>query len=267
MATSLEIAIRLNLKVERAKKHILDLEAEWHSFLDGNPYGIEIKDDVNTGDRVYYLVRDSSIPQNIPLIIGDAIQNLRSALDHLAYHFALIGPKGAVAMSRVYFPIVKSATEYRSGKASGKMDFFRKDAVDYIDAIEPYGGGKGQVLWILHTLNNIDKHRLLVTALADLTGHTALPSQLTKMASDLSVSPERLKGAVIGTIGKRFPLKAGDVLLAVPKGEVNEKMQFLVNPAFAEPKIVHGWPITPTLHEMMQFVRAVIMRCPDHCLL
>jgi hypothetical protein len=65
---------------------------------------------------------------------------------------------------------------------------------------------------------------------------------------------------IVGTVGKKFPLKAGDVLAAAPKGEVNENMKFLVNPAFAYPKIIEGWPITPTLHEMMDLVRAIIFR-------
>ena len=38
----------------------------------------------------------------------------------------------------------------------------RKDAVDAIDAIKPYKGGN-DTLWRLHGLNNIDKHRLLIT--------------------------------------------------------------------------------------------------------
>ena len=39
----------------------------------------------------------------------------------------------------------------------------RQDAIDAIRALEPYKGGKGENLWVLHRLNNIDKHRLIVT--------------------------------------------------------------------------------------------------------
>jgi len=36
-------------------------------------------------------------------------------------------------------------------------------AINAIDTTEPYQGGKGHSLWVLHKLNNIDKHRLLIT--------------------------------------------------------------------------------------------------------
>jgi hypothetical protein len=170
------------------------LEVAWRRFLDSNPYGIEIKTDINTGEVLYYLARDSSVPTDIPLIAGDAMQNLRSALDHVAYHLATIGPKGSVPPSKVYFPIFKSASLYQIAKDAGKIDCFRQDAIDAIDSIEPYGRGAGHILWILHEVNRIEKHRLLVATLADLTGHTALPSQLAKMSSDLSMPAEALKG-------------------------------------------------------------------------
>jgi hypothetical protein len=38
-------------------------------------------------------------------------------------------------------------------------------AVKLIEATKPYKGGYDN-LWILHELNNIDKHRLLITAAA-----------------------------------------------------------------------------------------------------
>ena len=35
-----------------------------------------------------------------------------------------------------------------------------QDAEDAISAVEPYEGGKGDLLWRLHRLSIVDKHRL-----------------------------------------------------------------------------------------------------------
>jgi hypothetical protein len=38
----------------------------------------------------------------------------------------------------------------------------RQEAIDAIDATKPYAGGN-DALWRIHKLNNVDKHRLLIT--------------------------------------------------------------------------------------------------------
>ena len=81
---NLDIVVRLTLKLERAKKHILDLESEWTTFLKTKPYHVVFKDDLQTGERIYYVERVNDIPPVILVIVGDVLQNLRSALDHLA---------------------------------------------------------------------------------------------------------------------------------------------------------------------------------------
>jgi len=82
------VADRLPLifyKVERAEKHIEDLLLACEAFFDSKPYEIEIKVDPDKSERSYHLVRMAEVPDEIMLICGDAIHNLRSALDYLAY--------------------------------------------------------------------------------------------------------------------------------------------------------------------------------------
>ena len=221
MAAPLELIERLTLKAGRAEAHIVCLESAWNSFFKNRPYEISIKDNPQAGERTYYLASVKDIPHEIPLIVGDAIQNLRSALDHLAHHLVAVGTGSPGPFPRVYFPIAESASKYKS-EAPGKTKGMRNNAVHAISAIEPHKGGKGEILWHLHCLNNIDKHRLLLTVWADLKGHSILPSQRAKLmsiyrgshpaAKDVPV----IKGAFIAPTAKMFPLKAGDILLPSP---------------------------------------------------
>jgi hypothetical protein len=72
------------LKVERAKKHIDDFNQEIIEFTGRDPYGIIEDRDSQPGKLVIRYVVRAPPPHTWPLLVGDAIHNLRSALDLLA---------------------------------------------------------------------------------------------------------------------------------------------------------------------------------------
>jgi hypothetical protein len=254
----LDIGKRLDLKVERAKKHVIDLESAWSAFLKTNPYEIVPKDDPQAAERTYFLRQAKEIPSNISLIIGDVLQNLRSALDHVAYHLAVVNSASAKTLATTYFPIFPGPVEYHAGKGR-KIDGLRQDAVKAIDSVEPYGGGKGDLLWVLHTLNNVDKHKLLLTALPDLAAHSISPSQFAKGNFPKPFPMHLLPGVLVAPSTKSFPLKAGDPLLTITHAEMQNQMQFKINPAFENPRIVRGKPVFWVLHEMIMIVRRIVL--------
>jgi hypothetical protein len=69
------------LKILRAKEHAAELNRQIGEFFAANPYKVA----TNTKKIIYYVSSVDPVPDAIPLIAGDAIQNLMSALDHLAY--------------------------------------------------------------------------------------------------------------------------------------------------------------------------------------
>jgi hypothetical protein len=71
-------------------------------------------------------------------ISGDAIQNLRSALDHLAYClFIASRASRSTSGRRIYFPIFESASQYAAHRGE-KLNGVRLAATKLIDAIEPF---------------------------------------------------------------------------------------------------------------------------------
>src|SRR6266568_3415667 len=107
----------IRVKVERAKKHLADLEAEIQTFKDSDPYTIQVEREQQTGHSIHRLASVSEIPTVVTAITGDTLYNLRAALDHLAYQLAIAnGTSDEGVLKRTYFPIFDSAARYHADK-------------------------------------------------------------------------------------------------------------------------------------------------------
>jgi len=104
------------------------------------------------------------MPFNAIATAGYIIQNLRTALDHLAFQLVLAA--GNRPTKDTCFPIAKSLDVYEKDKIR-KTSGMRPEAIQAIDTLKPYAGGN-HFLWGLHSLNNIDKHRVLLTVGPDI---------------------------------------------------------------------------------------------------
>ncbi len=255
-------------KIDRAKKHIADLDGALSSFNDSKPYRVETKRDPQTGQQIHYMASVADVPLAVSLIAGDAIHNLRSALDYLACQLVAIGT-GKLPGSHVYFPIGNDAADYES-RCSGQVKGARQDAIKAIDAIEPYKGGKGHQLWILHKLDIADKHRLLLTVGACYGRYNfaaLVPPGLQHVTVSDGGQWQDLTGVPIHpffdfsieTKGRICPLKAGDVLLrGIPDAEMNDDTKFFFGIALAEPGIVEGESLLKTVHDLANLVSNII---------
>ncbi len=240
-------------KLERAKQHKEELQKEIKSFFDSQPYKIGTKSDPQSKRLIYYLVKADVVPEKIALITGDVIQNLRSSLDHLAYMLFTVGPGNGTQGHHIYFPIAEDFDQYESNK-NRKTEGITQQAKDLIDKVKPYKGGNDN-LWKIQELNNIDKHRLLVTVgssfgSVDVGAH--MQESMRKAFSDLNMPamPLFLKPADI-----LFPLKAGDELfIDGPDAKPIPNMQFKFNIVLNESGVVEGELLIEALQSMIDAV-------------
>jgi len=132
-------------KVERANKHIGDLNAAILAFVAINPYKIGTKRDPETRTPIYYITDVQPVPLEIPLIVGDVIQCLRTCLDHLAQQLYFVGSGGDAQSRQTSFFVAESASEYKRHKRpiARSMEGMRQDAIDALCALEPFKDGKG----------------------------------------------------------------------------------------------------------------------------
>ncbi|AEU36792.1 hypothetical protein [Granulicella mallensis] len=255
MRTAKEAFEDISLKLKRAKKHIRDLEGAISAFHDSRPYSIRHKDNLATSERTYYVHFLRNIPEDFSPVIGDAIQNLRSALDHLATRLVDIGIEPKAKMP--YYPIFKSAEAYNADKMI-KILGARPEAIKAIDDTQPYPRGNGWHLWCINTMNNRDKHRLLIPVWGSLISHTFPKTEkerIEKLFGSRFGGPGWLKAAS----GIKF-LKNGDEILTLPISEANDEMDFRISIAFGEPQDVRGKQVIPTLESMSRLVAEIVVK-------
>jgi hypothetical protein len=232
----------IQVKIERAKHHLGDLEVVRGGFMNGNPYRIERQTDPQTGYNVHRVFDIQAPPVKIGLIAGDVIHNLRSALDHLAYQ--LVYANGATHTKQTAFPIWDSAAEYKAQRAR-RVKGMAQAAIDAIDAIEPYQGGRGAGLWVLHYLDIADKHHALLTPLINVTEASfTLPGYWER-------SYKGVGGVSFPIFGKS--LKEGDVV-ATREAAVDNDMNITLDVAFTEPDVIEGRPVIKTLQRLVDLV-------------
>jgi len=226
------------LKVERAKKHIADLDAQRVTFLGTDPYYGVPRFNSEFNCTEYVVQSLPTIPECIPLILGDAVHSLRSALDYVACE--LVRSVGG-APKNVYFPISESPEKYKTD-SGGKTKGMPQEAKDYIDRMRPYCGGN-DAFWAIHELDIIDKHRLLPTVGMNIGSWEANLS-LTPTMYTFNLSPILKEGTVIGSI-------PGNT-------EPDKRMSITADIAFGEPELLEGRPLIETLTALADMVEAVV---------
>ena len=251
----------IRAKLERAKKHVSELGYEAHAFLQSRPYEVSGRQNPQTGEVVYYASKVDDVPPSIATISADALQNLRGVLDHLTCD--LVEISGNCVTRNTGFPVFASLGIYKA-QASEKVRGMRKDMADAIDAIKPYNGGN-KVLWRLHSLNNVNKHRLLnIVGLASRF-QSVTPSVLAYLRREWSrrhgawPAPEAAPDDLIEYDRWHLPLRKGDVLFVlVPGVEVESSVDFTFDIAFCDARVAERVPLLAQVSEMTEAVEGIV---------
>jgi hypothetical protein len=268
----------IRVKVQGAQEYIRNLNAQIRAFLSTppEPYVIATKRDPQTRELVYYVsAAAEQVPSRIASIAGDVVQNLRSALDYLAFQLVIVGRPGITPGRQICFPICENAAQYRS-KAPGKIKGMRQDAIKAINALKPYKGGN-DLLWALNRLNNINKHRTLIMVGAAHVGHSLTPRIRETLRTALSQKrvseirkgfPELLDQISFVSLDARTikcPLKKGDELFRdAPDAEVDKDMQMHIEVVFGEPQILPCTMVVPTLLRMADSIDDIVVGFKPH---
>ena len=149
------------LKLERAKEHLEILDVKVREFFDAKPFSITTYEDVQ--NALYVMrIKIPIIDIKLAIIAGDAVDNLRSALDHIAWQLALT--KTSRPHDRTAFPIIDINTPEKMRRFDNVTGDIPPAAVNEIKTLQPYLRGptyKADLLWKLDKLCNINKHRVI----------------------------------------------------------------------------------------------------------
>jgi len=246
-------------KFAHAKRHVEALRAITTAYVAEEPYQLGFR--IDPDQRPTYFVQSvKDIPPEIACVLGDVLHNLRCTLDHLAYQLALSVSGSSLAHpDRIYFPITETQEKYEKRKLSGDpfLTILSPGAVAAVDRLKPYRGGNDG-LWWLHALNNIDKHRMVVTAagsgasvdlglghnmLKSLEADTTFPDHVREgmMAATKKLSEQPLFFRMADQL---FPLRPGDVFFYGAKGDTfNPTVKLKVYISVGESSVIDPTPI------------------------
>lgn len=75
-------------KLSRGIEHVNAISGEAKAFQDSNAYKLRVEREVRSPEEIHcecFAVEKNSPPDHWPLLLGEAIQNLRSSLDHVIW--------------------------------------------------------------------------------------------------------------------------------------------------------------------------------------
>jgi hypothetical protein len=152
-------------KLARAEHHISDLKGQFEGFVKRKPHRFSVKHDEETGQPVVQIRFVESVPDTFAVVIGDAVHNLRCALDHLMWK--LIGWDGGTTDKHLQFPCREGKIDFEA--ACNGIQTPSIWIKDMLRRFECHVGGTGEGLYVLHALDNADKHRAIAPVLRATT--------------------------------------------------------------------------------------------------
>ncbi|HEV7483034.1 MAG TPA: hypothetical protein VGO13_08035 [Solirubrobacterales bacterium] len=155
-------------KLKRGIEHVRTLLGEVRSYEEAGAYIFDYEQEIRSETEAVYRCfadRKVALPMHWPLLAGEAIQNLRAALDHLVYEKS--GGKSSTS-----FPIFTDRKEYEE-KAPGRLKGVSEEIAKQIAEFQPFRfmpeDASQHPLAQLSSLSNRDKHKVLSTVASAVT--------------------------------------------------------------------------------------------------
>jgi hypothetical protein len=158
-------------RIIRAKEHLDILNSEIRAFLASDFCRVEVHDDPDSSGYIYQPYLLKPIPIDWGIILGDFIHNLRVALDNIAWSCAITKD------DRVEFPIFIN----KSPEFGRKLKKLREDIGPEIEALQPFNRPDREKrrapLWVLHRMDIINKHRIILPGIIKFRYATGKPRE------------------------------------------------------------------------------------------
>jgi hypothetical protein len=246
-------------RIDRADELVTELEASIRAFLSDRPYTVEERPAPNPQARTFVVTSLRDIPARPRLIAGEIAHHLRASLDLLVYQLLLkAGINDEERLASCAFPVItkwdlsKPADKNKHDESiNAKVGGICQRAYDRIVALQPCATNREwSHLAQIQTLDNTDKHRLLLAAASSMRvgGWVFRDEQgtATTMPHD-SFVPLHVDAMV-----KVAP---------VPSGFVLPNLASVV--AFMEPGPVFGKPIDHILRNLSNMTRQTVLTFAD----
>lgn len=254
-------------KLDHAKQHIDELRREIEQTDAPNADLIPLSRhyEPNEGAVVYRIDRLMQIRDHWPLIVGDAIHDLRSALDHLMWQLAIasLGRQPNKAEARnIQFPEIRRLKDFNEHRL---LKNIQPTDVSKLKAFQPYKRAKRGALHPLPKLvriSNTDKHRKLhlLVMIPQSASFTNRVDAFRDCVPDPTVpGPQGQPTAIIEHIVPRRNPQTGDPVLRIPVRPIGPDPDVELDVRIsAYVGIGRLGPVIPMLDAMAQYVSIVL---------
>lgn len=231
------------LKIKRAEQHIDELNQILSTFIKTDFCRLHVEKQQNGGRSLIKFEITKSLPCATPLVIGDAVHNLHSALDLMACEIVSIA--GGTPSHDTYFPFADTRQQLEATIKRGEIKIAGSDIIAVLlDVIKPYKNGGDTTLCALHRLDIIDKHQMLIP--------TVSVAALRHVNANIGVMT--LTDCTL-TVGQ-----GGVLTLASMPGDV--EIEGHGEPTYAilfdKGQVFEGQAVVPTLLQLSQLVSGVV---------
>lgn len=195
------------------------------------------------GDLDRYTVRAHPLPKDVPLILGDAIHNLRASLDLLAGDLAELSGQDRKG---VRFPFCKEEGKFDTVLKWSKFKRASPDLVSMVRVLCPWEGA----LRALHDLDLADKHEMILPTLTFLQGTNFR----------MWMGPETVEMS-LGMSATATPISAAAV-----EDRLNASFRVVFPRADIGQADLREVEVAPKLLQFAQLVEGIIQTFEAHCL-
>ncbi len=242
---SAEPFLSAKVRVGRAKEHLNTLKVEGRAFWETRPHRFLAEPNPDGRTQTFKCRLIKPVPEIFDLLAVEAVEHLRSALDHVGYEAAILD--GKREPKSAYFPIADSAEKLETDVIGrGRCKDLPPDILALFRALEPYKGGKGMAVWTLNRLCNSSKHRL-ITEVGFESAYANI--SLIALPPGSRLSPQK------------WDAKKNEVSYFITPLGMQPKYDFEVAfcIAFGPVEPVRGLPVVPMLFGIANFVSDVVM--------
>jgi hypothetical protein len=241
-------------KLARASKHIEELDAAARAYLASAPFVVE-RTELPNGDLACRVRIRHHVPPEWSTVIGDAVHNLRSALDLLAWQLVEVG--GATASQDTCFPVTRSGAQQFRQLLRRALRGAGPRVIRFVSRLKPFDGGN-QALVRLHALDISDKHRLTLVVGA---AHKHIVMNV-KMAVPWQDVPVEFPPIALNPNNRQFPMQDGAevfrICAAARKSDDLTQFNLVFELAFGSVDEVKGLPLVETLQSMHKHVSRIV---------
>lgn len=148
-------------KLNRAKSHWEDLGFSMAEFFSAEPPQVSPR--LDAAGKSYELALRTELPDEWPVMIGDFLQDARSALEHLAW--AAAKRNTAKPAREVTFPVLRDGRQWEQRFGTGAKEeilAIGSDALAIMKSAQPFASeipAHQNPFLVLHDLARLDRHR------------------------------------------------------------------------------------------------------------